>query len=191
MSLLDPSRGFQTSPPRATSDDDQPVLGMLRGSRGHIARSKPHILMLPMPVESSEQVHAMEMKKVYIGWQVGLQIYRFTWETKIFIRDTVDGWNPAPVEVGSLSPLFIGFHTSQVVFQISAINSRIDPNNEWNDSRSTEVLEVNITGCKVDPGDSRDVFNKCRPFWRKIVSSSNVILGETRGKPFCCGIFRI
>ncbi len=31
---------------------------------------------------------------------------------------TVDGWNPAPVEVGSLSmfiPLFIGFHTSQVV----------------------------------------------------------------------------
>ena len=29
--------------------------------------------------------------------------------------DTVDGKNPAPVEVGSFSPLFAMFHTSQVV----------------------------------------------------------------------------
>ena len=32
-----------------------------------------------------------------------------------FSGATVDGWNPAPVEVGSFFPVFIGFHTSQVV----------------------------------------------------------------------------
>ena len=36
--------------------------------------------------------------------------------------DAVDGWNPAPVDLVNI-PLFIGFHTSQVVGQISAINS--------------------------------------------------------------------
>ncbi len=39
------------------------------------------------------------------------------------IRETtVDGWNPAAVDMVNI-PLFIGFHTSQVVSRISAINS--------------------------------------------------------------------
>jgi len=35
-------------------------------------------------------------------------------KTPVFCRDTVDGQNPAPVDMVNI-PLFIGFHTSQVV----------------------------------------------------------------------------
>ena len=38
---------------------------------------------------------------------------------------TVDGRNPAPVDMENL-PSFTGFHVSQVVSQISSINSRIN-----------------------------------------------------------------
>ena len=45
--------------------------------------------------------------------------------------DTVDGRNPAPVEVGSLIPLFTVFYVSHVVSRISSINRRNSHMNHW------------------------------------------------------------
>ncbi len=39
-----------------------------------------------------------------------------------FLIDTLDGRNPAPVDMVNI-PLFTGFYTSQVVSRISSINS--------------------------------------------------------------------
>ena len=55
----------------------------------------------------------------------------FRWQKKhhlyVYVGPTVDGRNPAPVDMENI-PLFIGFYTSQVVSQISAINSIKPPN---------------------------------------------------------------
>ena len=49
----------------------------------------------------------------------------------VFSGDTVDGRNPAPVEVGSLSYYLQGFIHARWLFGISSINSmlKVDPKN--------------------------------------------------------------
>ena len=59
------------------------------------------------------------------GTKMNLPGFRFTWhaakrgsQKKVFgsghYNDSVDGWNPAPVDMVNI-PLFLGFYTSQVV----------------------------------------------------------------------------
>ena len=51
---------------------------------------------------------------------------------------TVDGWNPAPVEVGSLSHYLQGFLHPRWC-RISAINSRMNETKPWSSKVSTEI----------------------------------------------------